>query len=167
LRVTHELVKLHGGSITFSSLPGLGATFHIYLPRLAHTTRDDRPPAAPSTVLPGAAQLSPQVNELTRQAVMFLEQSFADQSLSRTDIARRLSVSDGYLTLVFRRDLGITPREYLGRYRIERAKLLLQTTNLSVTEIANQVGFNDGAYFSRVFHQETGRCPLAFRRQSG
>ena len=77
----------------------------------------------------------------------------------------RIAVSESYLTRTFRRDLGIAPWEYLTRYRIEQAKALLRVTNLTVTEIAHRVGYNDSAYFSRVFHQETGRSPVTFRRQ--
>ncbi len=165
LRVTHELVELHGGAITFTSLPGAGATFHIYLPLPTPESKDRQPVEAPLSTLPSEADLPPHVNDLIRQTVTYLRQNHADQCLSRGEIAGYVAVSESYLTRIFRRDLGIAPWEYLARYRVERAKELLRITNATVTEIANQVGYNDGAYFSRVFHQETGRSPLAFRRQ--
>ncbi len=120
---------------------------------------------APLSTLPGEANLPPHANELTRQTVTYLKQNYADEFLSRTAIAAHVAVSESYLTRTFRRDLGIAPWEYLTRYRIEQAKALLRVTNLTVTEIAHQVGYNDSAYFSRVFHQETGRSPVTFRRQ--
>jgi AraC-like DNA-binding protein len=165
LRITHELVKLHGGSVTFTSLPGAGSTFHIYLPLPEPESGLERLPAAPASTLIAETDLPPRVNELTRLTVTYLRQNYADDSLSRGRIASHVAVSESYLTRVFRRDLGIGPWEYLTRLRIERAKALLRLTNLTVTEIANQIGYNDSAYFSRVFHQETGRSPLIFRRQ--
>jgi iron complex transport system substrate-binding protein len=69
------------------------------------------------------------------------------------------------LSRVFRRDLGIGPWEYLTRFRIEQAKTLLRVSALTVTEIALRVGYSDSGYFSRVFHQETGRSPVNFRRE--
>jgi signal transduction histidine kinase/AraC-like DNA-binding protein len=165
LRVTHELVRLHGGTITFTSMPGAGTTFHFYLPLPAPESRGERIVEAPLSILPGDANLPPHANELTRQTVAYLRQNCADEFLSRAVIAAHVAVSESYLTRTFRRDLGIAPWEYLTRYRIEQAKALLRVTNLTVTEIAHQVGYNDSAYFSRVFHQETGRSPLAFRRQ--
>lgn len=163
LRVTHELVKLHGGMITFTSIPGAGATFHIYLPLpiLAAPVVATTPPL--QGTLAGEQDLPPYANDLTRQTVAYLRQRFADQPLSRAQIAAHVAASESYLTRVFHRDLGITPWEYLTRLRIDQAKDLLHTTSLTIAEIANQVGYNDGAYFSRVFHQETGRSPLAFR----
>ncbi len=165
LRVTHELVRLHGGTITLTSIPGAGATFHLYLPLPEPGNRRERPAEAPLSPLPNEGNLPPHANDLTRQTVVYLRQNYADESLSRAAIAAHAAVSESYLTRVFRRDLGIAPWEYLTRYRVEQAKTLLRVTNLTVTEIAHRAGYNDSAYFSRVFHQETGRSPLTFRRQ--
>lgn len=165
LRIAHELVRLHGGAITFTSRPGIGSTFHVYLPLPEPESQLERPVAASASTLATEADLPTTVNELTRLTVAYLRQNYADDSLSRAQIASHVAVSESYLTRVFHRDLGIGPWEYLTRVRIERAKALLRLTNLTVTEIAHQVGYNDSAYFSRVFHQETGRSPLVFRRQ--
>lgn len=165
LRVTHELVKLHDGAITFTSLPGAGATFHLYLPLPAPESREEHPAAAPASILPSEGDLPPQISDLTRLTIAYLRENYADMDLARSRIAAHVAVSESYLTRIFRRDLGIAPRDYLTRYRVGRAKELLRLTNHTITEIANLVGYNDSAYFSRVFHQETGRSPLTFRRQ--
>ncbi len=54
--------------------------------------------------------------------------------------------------------------QYLQRYRVNQAKLLLKNSQKSITEIAREVGFTDSGYFSRVFHRQTGMSPEAFRR---
>jgi len=52
----------------------------------------------------------------------------------------------------------------LNRYRIKEAKVLLNQTGASVTDIAVQVGFDDPAYFSRAFSKQVGISPRAYRK---
>jgi YesN/AraC family two-component response regulator len=59
--------------------------------------------------------------------------------------------------------LGLSPWDYLNRYRIYQARELLRRTSDSVRVIARQVGFKDHAYFSRVFRNLTGVSPQKFR----
>ena len=57
--------------------------------------------------------------------------------------------------------------DYLCSYRIEKAKELLQTTNMRVYEVALFVGFEDAAYFSRFFKRYTGVSPKKFEYRGG
>jgi transcriptional regulator GlxA family with amidase domain len=84
-------------------------------------------------------------------------------AVSRWEIAEAVGVSEDYLSRVFARELGISPWDYLNRYRILQAKHLLADTTESVGSIARQVGFKDQAYFSRVFHKVTRMSPQEFR----
>ncbi|HEY9075712.1 MAG TPA: ATP-binding protein [Anaerolineaceae bacterium] len=102
---------------------------------------------------------------LTRQAVAFIHKNYS-QPISRRDIASAIGVSENYLSQIFRKEMTISPWDYLNRLRIHRAKELLLQTGNSITQIAMQVGFNDSAYFSRVFHKQVGKSPLEYR-QSG
>jgi len=52
----------------------------------------------------------------------------------------------------------------LNRYRIHKAKELLLQSDETITNIALKVGFNDSAYFSRVFHKLAGNSPLGYRQ---
>jgi len=76
-------------------------------------------------------------------------------------------VSENHLSRIFRRELGISPWDYLNRYRIKQAKELLTNTQDSITSVALRVGFNDPAYFSRVFRKQVGQSPSTFRKQTG
>jgi AraC-like DNA-binding protein len=60
--------------------------------------------------------------------------------------------------------MNITPMAYINRYRVKRAKLLLEEGNLNITEVALAVGFSDGSYFNRVFREEVGLTPGAYQR---
>ena len=53
--------------------------------------------------------------------------------------------------------------DYVNSYRIARARALLQHSDMSVTEIAFATGFNEPAYFSRMFRKVTGKPPRSFR----
>ncbi|MFT3892807.1 MAG: substrate-binding domain-containing protein [Anaerolineales bacterium] len=108
-------------------------------------------------------RLSGEAQRLVRKAMAYIHEHFAD-SITRRDIAQHVSIAEDYLTFCFRQELGTTPIKYLQRYRINRAKQLLQENATSITEIARLVGFSDSGYFSRIFHRETGVSPEAFRR---
>jgi AraC-like DNA-binding protein len=87
------------------------------------------------------------------------------QDLSVAERAARLGVEPRQLRRVVRRSAGCTPSEFVHRARVNRAKALLAETDLTVTEIARQVGFGDPAYFSRHFRASVGMSPKAFRSQ--
>jgi transcriptional regulator GlxA family with amidase domain len=79
-------------------------------------------------------------------------------------LAQRLGVSERHLDRCFHQEMGLPPMTYLNRYRVKRAKELLETSNHSVTEVALAVGFSDSNYFGRVFRQEVGVSPGAYQR---
>ncbi|MGQ9779955.1 MAG: helix-turn-helix domain-containing protein [Bacillota bacterium] len=76
---------------------------------------------------------------------------------------RGLYFTDSGLSSRFTKYCGCTFLEYVTRYRIMKAKELLRRTNLSIKEIAAQVGYTDLAYFGRVFRRETGQTPSKYR----
>jgi signal transduction histidine kinase/AraC-like DNA-binding protein/ABC-type sugar transport system substrate-binding protein len=101
---------------------------------------------------------------LVRQTLSYFMQNY-EQDLSRSVIAKTIGVTESYLTSLFRQEVGITPWEFLTRMRISMARDLLRATSKSVTEVAIMVGYNDSAYFSRVFHKQTGVTPKQYRAQ--
>lgn len=118
--------------------------------------------AALHRALFGSEALPAHTSALAKRAIAYLHENHA-RPLSRWEVAEAVGVSEDYLSRVFNRELGLSPWEYLNRYRILQARALLSQTNASVQTIARQVGFNDGAYFSRVFRKLTGVSPQAYR----
>jgi YesN/AraC family two-component response regulator len=108
-------------------------------------------------------RLSVDARRLVRLAMAYLHEHYPE-SISRWDLAQHVCISEDYLTYCFRQELGTTPMQYLQRYRVNQAKLLLKNSQKSITEIALAVGFTDSGYFSRVFNRQTGMSPEAFRR---
>ncbi len=92
-----------------------------------------------------------------------LENNYAKEwSLDELTAIAHMSRSN--LMRVFRKATGQTPIEYLIRLRIQRAMELLRNSDLSITEIALEIGFNDSNYFTRQFRRVLGESPRSFRQ---
>jgi AraC-like DNA-binding protein len=78
-------------------------------------------------------------------------------------LARAAFASPAHFTRSFKRAFGETPHQYLQRRRIERAKELLRESELSVTEVCLEVGFQSLGSFSTVFRTLVGESPSAYR----
>ena len=86
-------------------------------------------------------------------------------AISVKSMAHALSVSESYISRIFSNVLGCTFPQYINTLRIERATILLTTTNKSCTQIALDSGFSTLRTFNRVFLQKYGVTPLQFRKQ--
>ncbi|MDR2010889.1 MAG: AraC family transcriptional regulator [Bacteroidales bacterium] len=105
---------------------------------------------------------------LTRFEVI-LHEHFAEESnklISASDIASQLSMSTSYLSDLLRNLTGMNTQQHIHLHLIEKAKNLLQTTNLSINEIAYMLGFEYPQYFNRLFKHKTGQTPLEFRNMN-
>ena len=107
-------------------------------------------------------KLSNEAQRITRKAMAYIHEHYAD-TLGREDVARQVGVSEGYLSRCFTQETGLSLIHYVARYRIQQAKQLLNAGNMSITEIALEVGFSDSNYFSRAFRREVGISPFAYR----
>jgi AraC-like DNA-binding protein len=86
--------------------------------------------------------------------------------ISASDIASELAMSTSYLSDLLRSLTGMSVQQHIHACLIERAKSLLQTTNLSINEIAFSLGFEYPQYFNRLFKNKTGMTPIAFRNMN-
>lgn len=78
-------------------------------------------------------------------------------------IASYVGLSRSHLFRSFQTILGMSPKEYLSDFRIRQACYLLEHSSLSVTAIANSVGFENSLYFSKTFHKRKGLSPREYR----
>ena len=86
--------------------------------------------------------------------------------LTEYKLAAQVNLSVNYMHRRFCESVGYPPIQYLNRYRIQCAKRLLDTSDYSVGQIAESVGFANGNYFCRVFQkQNSGLSPSAYRKQ--
>ncbi len=107
-------------------------------------------------------KMGTETQRLVRRAMAFIHTHYTEP-LAREDIARHVSVSEDYLTRCFKQETGISPIAYLNRYRVNQAKLLLEDSNMSMSEIAAAVGFTDNMHFSRAFRRESAMTPTEYR----
>ena len=82
------------------------------------------------------------------------------------DLAREAGYSKYHFARAFAATYGETPRAYLTRRRLERAKTLLRTANLTVTEVCFAVGFESLGSFSSLFRRVVGQTPSGYQRAS-
>ena len=116
------------------------------------------------SVLGGEELLPALTGALVKKAVAYLNEN-ATSSISRWKLAGAVNISEDYLTRIFRREIGLSPWEYLSRYRIQLASDLLLSTGMSISEIASDIGFQDQAYFCRVFKKIKGFPPGKLRQR--
>ncbi|MBB6694585.1 response regulator [Cohnella xylanilytica] len=93
----------------------------------------------------------------------YIEQNY-NRELTLQEIAGQFYLSREYISRRFKQDFGENLSDFLGRIRIERAKLLLGNPALKIAEIAEMVGFSDEKYFSKVFKKLEGVSPNQFRK---
>ncbi len=101
----------------------------------------------------------------TEEAIDFIKNNYAIQSLSLRLVCSSIGVSPSYFSSIFKNHTGRTFVEYLTEVRVEHAKQLLKTTDLKSYEIAERVGYTDPHYFSTIFKKSTNRSPIEFRRE--
>ncbi|MCD7882397.1 MAG: AraC family transcriptional regulator [Lachnospiraceae bacterium] len=82
-------------------------------------------------------------------------------------MAERLNISPSYLQSLYKQQFGISCIEDVINNRIKRARRLLEHTQKSSTEIANECGYRSAEHFSRQFRKITGMTPLEYRRKMG
>ncbi|MED4225499.1 response regulator [Neobacillus cucumis] len=92
-----------------------------------------------------------------------LEKYREDISLEQT--AEHVNLSSYYFSKTFKNEYGKTFIDYLTDIRIQKAKELMEETNLSLKEICYEVGYKDPNYFSRVFKKVTGITPKDYRQR--
>ena len=116
-------------------------------------------------LLGGEELLPTQTGATIMKAIFFLNKYFREQ-ISRWKLSEYLNVSEDYLSRIFHKQMGVPLWEYLNRLRIGYAIDLLRNSSESVAEIASRSGFQDQAYFCRVFRRIAGLTPGATRKDA-
>lgn len=158
------VVILSGKMLTFDDIQRL-KDFRKLAFQTKHILTEDELASAFQQVLIAETSRAPETSAIAKQAVAYIQNRY-EEPITRADIAQAIGVSENYLTQVFHDEMGIALWEYLNRYRISRSKDLLVQSGMTVAQVAMRVGFDDPAYFSRLFRRHTGQSPRAFRKSS-
>ena len=101
---------------------------------------------------------------LTVKRMKSLIHEFYRNGITLDEIGEKLNMTPEYLGTLFHKEMGTTFSTYMKQYRIGKAKELLCSTSLKLYEIAEQVGYSDAKYFSKVFKEVTGQLPGEYRK---
>ena len=101
-------------------------------------------------------------NLIFQQIEQYLLMNFTEK-LSLNSLAERFAVSESYLSRAFKKNIGMGITEYVNRLRIQKAKEWLLNPEWRIAWIAEQLGYSDEKYFSRVFRKLEGCSPQAYR----
>lgn len=102
-------------------------------------------------------------SDIVNSAIRYIEKHYTDENISLNSVAQAINISANYLSALFGQKMEVSFVEYLTQKRMNRAKQLLQRTNMRSSEIAYEVGYRDPRYFSFVFRKTQGCTPRAFR----
>ncbi len=120
----------------------------------------------------GRIELSPENNSVGELSPMHIRvhnvirfvREHHEESLRLSALAERFFVSPSYLSRVFRQVTGLTLVQYINNVRIRQAMELLSKSNLSVSEVAEAVGYETQTHFSRIFKRFMGMTPMQYRK---
>ncbi|WP_091273694.1 AraC family transcriptional regulator [Alteribacillus persepolensis] len=101
-------------------------------------------------------------SQLLKQVIFYIRDNVSE-TLKMTDVADHFHISRRHLTRLFASEIGVSYSDFVQNERIKRAVALLKSTNLSVSEIAEESGFSTVHYFTRVFTSKMRNPPGRFR----
>lgn len=106
-------------------------------------------------------------NQTTDVSIIELAQKFINENFNQDvtleQVARYVHLSPAYFSEVFKKNTGMSFIEYKTARKIDNAKILLTTTQLTIYEISNKIGYDDHRYFSKLFKRETSMTPYSYR----
>lgn len=107
-------------------------------------------------------------NILSKPIVLCIDYIYAHihYRITIEELADYLGLSASYLSKIFKKEMGISLSEYIIELKIEKAKNMLQYSDLTLIDIANYFAFSSQSHFIQVFRKITGMTPHKFRKQN-
>ncbi len=102
-------------------------------------------------------------NLYVQEAINFIRNQYSN-AITVADIAMHLSINRSYLYTIFKNTLNLSPKEFLTKFRISRAKEQLTLTDFSVEYIAVSCGYQSSLVFTKSFKKEIGMTPSEYRK---
>ncbi len=99
-----------------------------------------------------------------RNTIAYIKNNYS-KNISLSEAAQMSDLSESYLSLLFKQEVGVNFSTYLTEYRLEIAKKMLKTTNKKIYEISDEIGFSSPYYFSKVFKESTGVTCKEYREK--
>ena len=111
-------------------------------------------------------QYTSEDSEISRLKTMirYIQQNFAEQ-VKLQQIAAAANISERECLRCFKRTIGISPIQYLLKYRVSLASQLLADSDFTITEISDRTGFGNPSHFARTFKSLMARTPSEYRKE--
>lgn len=110
-------------------------------------------------------RMNPKYSQQIQSCAAYIE-THLDENLTLGRLAKEVGYSEYHLSRKFKEETGENIRDYIKYARIERARILLSTTDLSIREIAEQLCFCASSHFAKVFYDVTGLLPQQYRNEA-
>lgn len=104
-------------------------------------------------------------NLYIQEAIDYIRNHYSE-GLSVTDISEHLNVNRSYLYTIFKNKMNLSPKDFLTKFQISRAKEQLTLTDFSVEYIATSCGYNSALVFTKSFKKEIGMTPSKYRKEN-
>ena len=98
-----------------------------------------------------------------RKAMSYIDQHLRDE-LTQKDVAAHVHLNPSYFSVFFKEQVKMNFSEYVTRRRIQRAKEIMISTDLPISEIAEEAGYKTAKYFIKLFKENEGMTPSAYRK---
>jgi YesN/AraC family two-component response regulator len=120
---------------------------------------DPAPKPAPQESAPPT-----KVRGVIQTVCKYIEENLASE-ITRSDLARLVYMNPDYLGTIFKEEIGCSITIYIQNLRLTRARQLLRETDLPISKVAEQVGYDNISYFSKLFRQKIGCQPGEYRKK--
>ena len=126
---------------------------------MAHFQQNTARAAVTETRKKNTGGLTPWREQLAKQLIL----DRLGETVEVTELARACALSRSHFSRAFKCSTGLSPQDWIRHQRIARAKQLIQSTDLSLTQISLECGFCDQAHFCHIFTRSEGINPFAWR----
>lgn len=154
IKCVEEMLEAH--QLTFSDELKRNGLLMILLSDLMQDFKRQSPDTQTYHPYPGSVYV--------KHAVEYITQNY-DKRLKINEMADYIGVNRSYLTSSFKKTMGCSPQEYLVNLRMDKARSLLKKTDIPINAVASAVGYTDQLAFSKIFKQNFGVSPKAYREQ--
>lgn len=172
LGVDNSVYECEAGLVSLSSVPSEGQRVGYQAVELLTQLIDGQPPPDRPVLLPPGPVVQRESTDLIAaelpgiaEAIRYIR-THACEGIDVSDVVAVSGLSRATVDRHVADVLGRTPHEEIRRVQIGRARRLLRETNLRVADVASACGFRQANYFMRVFREETGQTPTAWRRSA-
>jgi len=104
-------------------------------------------------------------NKLIQKIVNYINEQYMDSNIGLSLIASKFNISEGYVSTIFKGDMGVNFTDYVEKVRIDCACELLENSNYTISDIAEQIGYNSVQSFRRAFKKVKGVSPKELRNK--